>query len=395
MSLTALRGAEGLREVAATLVGDFLPFIIVIWTLYTVTGGILLRGGLTGSPASNTVLLLAGSLLASLMGTTGAAMLLVRPFLRANAWRGRRDHQAVFFIFLVCNIGGSLTPIGDPPLLLGFLHGIPFFWNLRLFPVTASAVGALLAAFYILDCQSFRHERAVPPAPERFRLSGMVNLPLLAAAVALVVLSGWAALGDVSVAGVTRPVAGIARDAGLVGLGMLSLRLTPRAVREANGFSWGPVREVAEIFPGIFVAAVPVLILLKAGVTGRLGAIPAALGSPVDYFWASGLLSSVLDNTPTFLLFFNAVLGDLCCGVSEKTAVAGLIRNQGTFLQAIAAGSVFMGANTYLGNGPNLLVRSIAVRERVAMPGFFGYIARYALPYLFPVYLLVAVLFFA
>ncbi len=379
-------GAVAVQEIAGVLLSDYVPFILLLWALYSITGGIVLSGGFDGTTRSNVALLASGTLLASVMGTTGAAMLLVRPLLRANAWRRRRVHVVVFFIFLACNVGGSLTPLGDPPLFLGFLRGVPFAWPLRLLPVTGGVTVALLGAFAVLDAFLARTERDSPPPVGRLRLEGAVNLLLLGGVLGAVAGSGVIALGKVGYGGVTRDVAGLLRDLALLVLGLASVVVTRPEARVRNQFSWEPIREVASLFPGIFVAMLPVVLMLKAGEHGPLAWVHEALGGPGSYFCLTGALSSVLDNTPTYLVFLSAALGTFSPHAPEPDALAALLRDHSSYLQAISAGAVFMGANTYLGNAPNLLVRSVAQEAGVAMPGFFGYTLRYALPLLTPVF---------
>ncbi|HSH69922.1 MAG TPA: sodium:proton antiporter, partial [Deferrisomatales bacterium] len=343
---TAALGAVAVQEIANVLLADYVPFIILLWTLYTVTGGLLVEGGGNGTPASNAVWLLAGTALAGWIGTTGAAMLLIRPLLRANGWRRRRAHTVVFFIFLVCNVGGSLTPLGDPPLFLGFLHGVPFLWTLRLLPVTAAVTGLLLGAHFLLDSILLRAEAQAPPARAPLRVEGVHNLLLLGTVLAVVIASGALDWGEVGALGVGRDLAGLTRDAVLLLCGALSLRTTPGELRQRNGFSWVPIREVALLFPGIFVAMLPVVLILKAGAQGRLAFLHAFLDSPAHYFWVTGGLSSVLDNTPTYLVFLGTALGAFSPNLGEPAALAALLRDNGGTLVAISAGAVFMGATT-------------------------------------------------
>ena len=359
------------------LLAEYLPFILLLTALYTVSGGIYIRGNLHGTPLLNTGILLAGGLLASVMGTTGASMLLIRPLIRANAQRRSGVHVVVFFIFIVGNVGGALTPLGDPPLFLGFLKGVDFFWTLRhLLPATALLMVALLAIFYGVDSWLYRREGAARPgaAPgdERLGLQGTVNFALLAAVVALVLLSGvWKPGIAFSVAGTPVGLPGLVRDVGLLAVTAASLALTPRAVHARNQFGWAPMQEVAKLFAGIFLTLIPVIAMLQAGEGGPFGAVVRAVTHadgtphPAAYFWATGLLSSFLDNAPTYLVFFNTAGGD----------AATLMGPLASTLAAISAGAVFMGANTYIGNAPNLMVKAIAEDRGVKMPSFFGYMA--------------------
>ncbi len=403
--LVAYRDAA-LQKLVETAVVDYVPFLLLLWALFTIAGGIYVGGALRGTPAGNLGLLLAGTLLASWIGTTGASMVMIRPLLRANAWRRRKTHLIVFFIFLVANIGGSLTPLGDPPLFLGFLHGVPFFWVTgALLRETALSVGLLAALFYALDRRFYARETP-PPAAEagasaRIRVEGTHNLLLLLGVVVGVLLSGSLKLGAIPIYGhVAVAPQNLARDVLLVALGLISLRTTPRAVRERNEFSWGPIREVAILFAGIFATIVPVLQILQAGEHGALAGLIRTVDAPARYFWASGGLSSFLDNAPTYLTFFNTALGSFGMAQADVPGLLGYaeagLRHPGfaRCLVAISAGSVFMGANSYIGNAPNFMVKSIAEEAGVPMPSFFGYIARYTVPFLIPVFALLTLLFF-
>ncbi|WP_313072467.1 sodium:proton antiporter [Melaminivora sp.] len=360
------------------LVAEYLPFVILLTALFTVAGGIYIRGNLHGSALLNTGLLAIGAVLASFMGTTGASMLLIRPLIRANDGRKHITHVVVFFIFVVSNAGGSLTPLGDPPLFLGFLKGVDFFWTFQhIWPETLFIVIVLLVLFFGLDAWFWRRadERlAADPTPdtarETFGFDGKVNFLLLAVVVGLVLMSGiWKSQVQWEVMGTVIGLPGLVRDAGLILVTLVSLALTPGQVHEDNQFSWGPMQEVAKLFAGIFLTIIPVIAMLKAGVHGPFGAIVSAVtrpdGSPdpAMYFWASGLLSSFLDNAPTYLVFFNTAGGDALTLMTTHAAT----------LAAISAGSVFMGANTYIGNAPNLMVKAIAEDRGVPMPSFFGY----------------------
>lgn len=359
-----------------TLLAEYLPFIILLTALFTVSGGIYVRGNLHGSPALNTGLMAIGAVLASLMGTTGASMLLIRPLIRANDNRRHVAHVVIFFIFIVSNAGGSLTPLGDPPLFLGFLKGVEFTWTLKhLFPETLFLVGALLAIFFALDSYWYRREGVLPvdPTPDSaptLGLDGKVNLLPLAAIVALVLMSGtWQPGIAFDVWGTTVELQQLVRDGLLIVVTFVSLAITPQSVRQANQFGWGPMQEVAKLFIGIFVTMLPVLAMLKAGESGAFAAVTRAVtgadGQPLPwaYFWFSGILSSFLDNAPTYLVFFNLAGGD----------PQQLMGPLATTLAAISAGSVFMGANSYIGNAPNFMVKAIAEDRGIRMPSFFGY----------------------
>ena len=358
------------------LLAEYIPFVILLTALFTVAGGIYIKGNLHGSPGLNTGLLAIGAVLASFMGTTGASMLLIRPLIRANDNRKHKAHVVVFFIFIVSNAGGSLTPLGDPPLFLGFLKGVDFFWTLsHIFPETLFLLGALLGVFYAMDWWYYhKREEMLPrdPTPDTqgIGFEGKHNFGLLGVVVALVLMSGfWKSSVVFNIAGTEVGLPGIVRDLGLVAVTFLSLWLTPKTVHESNQFGWGPMQEVAKLFAGIFLTIIPVIAMLKAGVNGPFGAIVSAVtrpdGSPdpAMYFWATGALSSFLDNAPTYLVFFNTAGGD----------PAVLMTTLAPTLAAISAGAVFMGANTYIGNAPNLMVKAIAEDRGVNMPSFFGY----------------------
>ena len=395
-------GATALVAFAHMGLIDYLPFIILLTGLYTVSGGMILRGHLHGTPRTNVVLLLAGTSIASFIGTTGAATLLIRPVLRANRQRKHKAHVFVFFIFLVCNIGGTLTPLGDPPLFLGFLHGVPFFWTMRLLPHMLISVGVLLMLFYFIDRRQFAketpvergHETAGDPGLGRLRLEGLQNVLFLLGIIGAVLGSSAIDLGRVTLFGVPLAVQDLARDLAILDLAVLSFFMTPRRIHHDNGFSWGPMREVAWLFGGIFVTMIPALAILKAGESGALGWLLRAVNDPARFFWATGTLSSFLDNAPTYLTYFNAALGRFYPGQPESAAVLGLLATHGDTLAAISAGAVFMGANTYIGNAPNFMVRSIAEEAGVKMPHFFEYMVRWSMPILLPLFALITLIFF-
>ena len=380
-----------------TMVLEYVPFLILIGTLFTVAGGILLRGNLHGNPRTNATLLVSGTLLASIMGTTGAAMLLVRPVVRANDGRRHNAHVLIFFTFLVANIGGALTPLGDPPLFLGFLKGVSFFWpTVHLFAPTAMAAAIVLTIFIVIDTVLYNRDlqfRPVfDPTPDngRLRFEGTVNFALLGGVVGAVLISGIWQPGVVwNVRGIEIELQNVVRDIALLAVAALSMKLTSPQVRAENAFSWGPIQEVAILFAGIFVTMIPALAILKAGMDGALAPVVALVTGPggepnnVAYFWLTGALSSFLDNAPTYLVFFNTAGGD----------AAHLMGDMAPTLMAISAGAVFMGANSYIGNAPNFMVKSIAEERGIAMPSFFGYMA-WSTAVLIPTFLLVTWVFF-
>lgn len=393
MSFDAHTSIEAL---AHALIGDYIPFIIFVGSLYIVAGGIHLKGSFLGKPALNTFFLFVGAILANFMGTTGAAMLLIRPLLGANKVRRYQMHTYIFFIFIVANIAGSLTPLGDPPLFLGFLRGVTFFWTaVHLWEVTGLAVGLLLLIYFLLDSYLFKKESKDNPALSShvndtpFGIEGSINFVLLALIVGAVLLSGfWKTGVEYSVLGVHLRLESVIRDCIFVVAAVLSLLLTKKAYREANQFSWEPILEVGKLFFGIFVTIVPVLEMLRAGSHGAFAPVVAlvsnANGEPVNaaYFWLTGLLSSFLDNAPTYLAFFNLAGGDPQL----------LMTTESHTLMAISMGAVFMGAMTYIGNAPNFMVVSIVQNRGIKMPSFFGYML-WSYGILIPIFLVLMWLF--
>ncbi|MGF6723689.1 Na+/H+ antiporter NhaD/arsenite permease-like protein [Paraburkholderia sp. GAS41] len=377
---------------------EYVPFIVLLTALYTVAGGICVRGNLHGTPRTNTAIIALGTVLASIMGTTGAAMLLIRPLLRANDNRQHVVHVVVFFIFLVANAGGSLSPLGDPPLFLGFLNGVSFFWTSTHLALPMLFVcGVLLVLFYALDSYYYhrREEARAPfldPTPDTpyLGIDGKINFVLLGMVIALVLMSGlWKPGIAFDVFGTPVALQNALRDVALIGIAWLSLAVTPRAARVGNAFNWAPIEEVAKLFAGIFVTIAPVITILRAGDAGAFAGIAHgvndASGQPHDamYFWATGLLSSFLDNAPTYLVFFNLAGGD----------ASALMTHGASTLAAISAGAVFMGANSYIGNAPNFMVKAIAESRGVRMPSFFVYLG-WSGAILVPVFLVTTWLFF-
>ena len=380
-------------EVWHILLQEYIPFIALLLALYVTGGGVLLKGTLIGTPATNTALLAFGTVIASVMGTTGASMLLIRPVLRANAFRQRKIHTFVFFIFLVSNIGGSLTPLGDPPLYFGFLKGVSFFWTTtHLFCEFLVCAVLLLAAYYVLDSLAWAREKPTLPVIERrekLSIEGYANLWLIGAVVVMVLAQGYWQPGDVALFGEKIGLERLVGVAVFVGIAAISIWVTPRQLRDDNGFAWGAIAEVAKLFAAIFVTMAPVLAILRAGTAGAAAPLVAltsgAGGEPIPwvYFWLSGALSSFLDNAPTYLVFFNLAGGD----------PAHLMAEGALTLAAISCGAVFMGANSYIGNAPNFMVKAIVEEQGVRMPSFFGYCA-WALVVLIPLFVLVTFIFF-
>ena len=395
--LVAYRGGA-LYEILHIILADYVPFIILLWSLYTVSGGILLRGKLRGTPIVNVIMLIIGTLLASWMGTTGAAMLMIRPFWRANNYRKNRTFMVVFFIFLVANVGGSLTPLGDPPLFLGFLHGVSFFWTFNIMPQMLVVSGILLLTYFVLDSYYYRKEGITAPDEEGvkdpLKLEGLVNFLYLGGIVGSVLMSGVVDWGDVNTFGVHRAVQDWVRDGLLILMGALSLLTTTTQVRQDNNFSWFPILEVAYLFIGIFITMIPCLLILKAGADGALAFLVTGVTRPMHYFWVTGALSAFLDNAPTYLTFFNSALGSFYAGMTESQAVPLLMTENAIYLKAVSAGAVFFGACSYIGNAPNFMVRSIAEEAGTPMPSFFGYILKYSLLFLIPSFIVVTLIFF-
>lgn len=375
---------------------EYMSFIILLFALFTISGGILIAGNIHGTPLVNAGLLLIGAILASVIGTTGASMVMIRPIIRANDNRPVNAHVVVFFIFLVSNIGGSLTPLGDPPLFVGFLRGVDFFWTtVHILPDTLFVGGLVLAAFVVLDVILHRGEQGAPkvkdPTPDsKVRIRGLPNLPLLAGVIAAILMSAsWKPGIAFTVQGVTVELQNLVRDVIILALAFVSLAVSRKEYRIANGFNWGPIAEVAKLFAGIFICIVPVVAILRAGLDGSLGPLVSLVtlpsGQPNDlaYFWLTGMLSSFLDNAPTYLVFFEMAGGDPQHLMSEYAST----------LAAISAGAVFMGANTYIGNAPNFMVYAIAKDKGVNMPSFFGYMLWSGLV-LIPVFIVSSLIFF-
>ena len=402
-------GAEVTAEqLAEVVIGDYIPFIVLLLGLYVVAGGIHVGGTIAGTTRNNVVILLIGSFLASWVGTTGAAMLLIRPLLRANLWRRHRAHVVVFFIFLVANAGGCLTPLGDPPLFLGYLRGVPFFWTLEhIWPVLLVNVVLLIGLFVAVDRyfmrkegrENYRQLELLTRADDRvpIHLQGWHNLFFLLIIIVGVILNGLIPQLGAFVDAETGRTFGIDVFGAHIGLEyvaqisliclamILSWLTTSTDDRSRNNFEWAPIAEVARLFIGIFVTMIPALAILRAH-GGSLG-----LDSPLGFFWATGALSSFLDNSPTYVVFLTTA------GALGTDAAGAVVTTIGTvdpsILLAISAGAVFMGAVTYIGNAPNFMVKSIAEGAGVKMPSFFGYIG-WALAFLIPVFVVDSLLFF-
>lgn len=375
--------AEKLRE--------YFGFIVVIGALFVITGGIHIQGSLSGTPLLNTSMLGLGAILANLLGTTGASVLLIRPLLRANKARKRVSHIVIFFIFIVANCGGLLTPIGDPPLLLGFLKGVPFYWTLQLWPQWLLANGILLMVFGVLDWLALnKDERELPGSQheqvlvhEPLRVRGALSIIGLIGVLATILCSGIATSRG-------TPWDPGLQEIAIVIIAVIAFLGTPRENRERNAFTFAPIIEVAVLFAGIFITMAPVLEMLNIW-----AASPSfVLSKPAHFFWATGTLSSVLDNAPTYLVFAASAAG-LQGLTPHGPYIGALVLDPGSakLLAAISTGAVFMGANTYIGNAPNFMVRAIAEESGVKMPSFFGYLG-YSVAILVPMYVAVALIFF-
>lgn len=378
-------------ETLHALLLEYVPFIILLFALFTISGGINITGSLAGSPFVNTAIILLGTILASWMGTTGAAMLLIRPLMRANAHRKCKVHTVIFFIFLVANIGGSLTPLGDPPLFLGFIKGVSFFWTMQhIWKETALMVAILIPAYFILETIIYKREGSptLPGKKEKLGLEGKINFLFLLGVIGAVLMSGsWQPGIKLEIYHTGIELQNICRDLILLAMAGLSWLATQKSIRVANGFDWEPIKEVAKVFLGIFLSMIPAIAILRASENGALSSVIALVSTPTGepipaaYFLLSGILSSFLDNAPTYLVFFSTAGGDPVYLMNEVNTLA-----------AISIGSVFMGANTYIGNAPNFMVRSIAQSMGAKMPSFFGYFFIATLV-LGPLYLLIIWLF--
>ena len=378
---------------------EFIPFIVLLLALFTVSGGILITGNLNGSPMLNLSIIFIGTVLASIMGTTGASMLLIRPIIRANSWRKNKVHLVVFFIFLVSNIGGSLTPIGDPPLFLGFLRGVDFTWTLFNMYIPMIFVSLiLLILFYIVDSYYYNKELDDAPKSEELsiKIDGKINFILIGFIVMAVILSGLENLKNLSFftyhGTMMMSYGTLVQLIILLTVTFVSLKITPREYREGNDFTWEPIREVSKLFATIFLTMIPAIEMLK-GVTKEIGPMSWMKNIIIDnqglnidymYFWLTGILSSFLDNAPTYVVFFTAALGD--------NTVDWLMVTGNTLL-AISCGAVFMGAMTYIGNAPNFMVKSIAEENKIAMPSFFGYMI-WSILILTPIFIVTSFIFF-
>jgi Na+/H+ antiporter NhaD/arsenite permease-like protein len=383
-------GQEGVHQLVEKGM-EYVSFILLLLSLFAITGGIVVRGSLSGTPLLNTTILALGGLIASVIGTTGASVLLIRPLLRANAPRQRKVHIVVFFIFIVSNCGGLLTPLGDPPLFLGFLKGVPFEWTLSLWKEWLLVNGLLVVIFNVWDQQVFNREEAERPGSqleevmqhEPLSIDGKINFLFLAGVVATIFAAGRG-LGN---GGAVWPFG--VQEGLMAALAFVAYRLTPGRLRAQNSFTWGPIVEVAVLFAGIFITMAPALLLLNAH------AADLGVREPWQFYWASGLLSSFLDNAPTYLTFAAAACGLHGIPVEGRylADLLALGKEGAELIAAIACGSVMMGANSYIGNGPNFMVKAIAEEAGVSMPSFFGYMV-YSIGILIPIFIVVTFVFF-
>lgn len=382
---------------------DYVPFIVLLLGLFVAAGGIALKGTLAGTPKVNLAILLIGTLLASWIGTTGAAMLFIRPIIRANKWREKKAHVVIFFIFMVANIGGSLTPVGDPPLFLGFLRGVPFFWTMKLLPLMLMNIAILSILFFIIDTRAYKKELAAGRSPEDvmasgekepLKIEGAHNFIFIGMIVFTVILNGKLGMMDslkdangVTVGldvfeGIRLQINWFVQIIFILIAALLSMKTTKKSTRELNAFTFAPIKEVAELFIGIFITMIPALALLHAH-GAELG-----LNEPWHFFWATGVLSSFLDNAPTYLVFMTTA-ASLGSTVGLNTAVGTILPIN---LIAVSAGAVFMGANTYIGNAPNFMVKAIAEENKIKMPSFFGYML-WSISILIPIFILDTLIF--
>lgn len=396
----AYGSGEAIFRLLESVLLDYIPFIVLLLGLFVVAGGIVLKGTLVGTTKMNCLLLLIGTLLASWIGTTGAAMLMIRPVIKANTWRKYKVHLIVFFIFLVANIGGCLTPLGDPPLFMGFQRGVPFTWTFYLAPMLLVNMAILFTVFALMDKHFYKKEIAEGRSPldaqgaekEPIHIEGAHNILFIILIIIGVIANGilpneiafFADGAGIPIYDeIVFPYATLAEVIIILIAAYLSMKTTKKETRLANEFTFGPIEEVAKLFIGIFITMIPALIILKAH-GAELG-----LTEPWQMFWAAGALSSFLDNTPTYLVFLQTA--------GALGATAGIQTSVGTvsqiMLEAISTGAVFMGANTYIGNAPNFMVKSIAEENNIKMPSFFGYMA-WSVGILIPTFIIDMVLFF-
>lgn len=365
------------KELIHSMVFDYIPFIILLGSLFTISGGIYLSGDLEATPITNTIFLAIGAVLASFMGTTGAAMLLIRPVIQTNKEREFKVHTVLFFIAVVANCGGLLTPLGDPPLLMMYLRGAPFTWFFSLFIEWLFVNILLLIIYYFID--RYYHDKETPKAIKLdhdiikpLKIEGNLNFIWLVGVVLAVAFINPHYFSFIK----SNPYFGFIREGVILMMAILSLVLTPRLTRESNNFTWEPIKEVAYLFLGIFATMVPCLVYLE------INAHTLGVETPAQFYYYTGLLSSFLDNTPTAVTFHSLALG---LGEQAASMVAGIPE---IILKAISVASVFFGAMTYIGNGPNFMVKAVAEENNIKMPDFFSYMFKFSLIILLPVYII-------
>ncbi|MDD5523542.1 MAG: sodium:proton antiporter [Kiritimatiellae bacterium] len=369
-------------ELYDSIVFDYIPFIILLGSLFVITGGIFIEGNRGGTPRTNIILLTAGTLLASLLGTTGAAMLLIRPLLHTNRTREYKTHSVLFFIALVCNCGGLLTPLGDPPLFMMYLRGASFTWFFRLFPEWFLTNALLLLIYFLVDRHFWNKEQVKDRQQDSvsggtITIQGKLNFVWLGGVVMAIALINPNTMSWMQ----TSRYTSFAREGVILLMALLSLHRTPRMTRISNGFTWHPINEVAVLFFGIFVTMVPCLIFLEKN------AHSMNVSSPVSFYYLTGLLSSFLDNTPTAVTFHSLAVG---LGQQSPEMVASI---PSSLMKAICTAAVFFGTMTYIGNGPNFMVKTIAEHQNIKMPHFFEYMYIFSIPVLLPIFILVQILF--
>lgn len=379
------------HEIAHALLVHYIPLMALLFSLFTVTGGINIKINLQPTTLNNSLVLLTGSMLAGWIGTTGASMLLIRPLLSMNASRKHLSHIVIFFIFTVSNIGGVLTPLGDPPLFMGFISGVDFFWTVKnLWLIMILTLAFLISIFVVIDTFMLKKENFLPSTnlyDNKISINGFFNIFLLVGIVSLIILSANIDLGELNILGVDLKITNLVKDVLLFFIALISLYFTSDEIKKSNHFTFDSFKEVVEIFLAIFITLIPIIKMLHMGINGPFSSIfkwtinDGAL-DPFRIFWACGLLSSFLDNAPTYLLFFHLSGGDAISLMESKI-----------ILTSISVSAVFMGAVTYIGNAPNIMIKSIAVENKINMPNFFGYIVWSCL-ILLPLFLFLSVLLF-
>ena len=375
-------------ELEHTIVFDYLPFVVLLGSLFVITGGIFISGDIEATPRNNTILLAIGAVLASLMGTTGASMLLIRPLLKINSERKKKVHSILFFIAIVANAGGLLTPLGDPPLFMLYLRGVHFTWFLNLLPEWLVTNLILLIVYYIVDVRQYKKENSEDIAfdksnVKKIRIEGNLNFVWLLGVVLSVAIINPLTIPSLG----NSDYATLIREVVILGLAACSLIFTKKEVHQNNEFSWSPILEVAYLFLGIFITMVPVLAYLESN------AATIGINHPIQFYYFTGALSSFLDNTPTALTFYSLALGLVEHSPQLFTHLPMVANIPANYLAAISTGAVFFGSMTYIGNGPNFMVKSIAEEQKIPMPHFFAYMYKFSLIVLLPIFIIVQLLF--